>query len=278
MLMKYYIRKHRDSSIKGPFTAEDLICQLEAGIISSYWEAADGNGEAKEIVPQATSMWFPVSAIPELARLYQQRVSEPPVQQGKSPTNIVKVIGVVVIIATLILPVILLAHLHRQVENEFETFKYKHPHSLPNGIYMMGYDPINGNHFLFNISTGRRVTTNCIIRFNDGEIWKTEKGTWKTGYGTAVLLWGNPLKVIMRHTSLFLPFLPLFALGVLLFFKKNSHQQFIAKPPEGFAKKYVTFDHLKQDFLNGKITQEWMVRGEKETEYRPILDVLYSRK
>jgi len=57
----------------------------------------------------------------------------------------------------------------------------------------------------------------------------------------------------------------------------SRHKEFLAKPPDGTVQKY-TLEQLRQNFLSGKVTPEWVVRSHDETDYRPVSEVLYPAK
>ena len=99
---------------------------------------------------------------------------------------------------------------------------------------------------------------------------------WLVGVG--LIVWGCMSYAEAKGHSKSLGWFGILScLGVIALFclpdRCKGGWKFLAKPPEGVPHEY-TLDQLRQEFLSGKISREWVAHRMDESDYRPISEVL----
>lgn len=55
----------------------------------------------------------------------------------------------------------------------------------------------------------------------------------------------------------------------------RRYTEYSARSPDGIDRNYTAIEQMRQDFLNGTITSDWVVRTHNQADYRPLFAVLY---
>ena len=65
--------------------------------------------------------------------------------------------------------------------------------------------------------------------------------------------------------------------ALMAFARGEPREKYFAKPPDGTATEYE-YERLREDFLSGKLTPEWVARRQDESVYKPVSEVLYRQE